>query len=345
MSKRVLVTGGLGFIGSHFVEELIKRDEYYDITILDAKTYCVSNNTEIYLKNLVKDNSICRLKVIYGCISEINHDISVTDYDYIVNFAAESHVDRSISNSSEIFLKSNVSGVNKLLQQCLDSGFVGRFVQISTDEVYGALGKYQKSSEESDTANPSSIYSSTKASAEYIALSYNKTHGLDVVVTRCCNNFGPRQYSEKLIPVVISKAMNDEKIPVYGSGENIRQWIFVKDHCKQIYDVMLYGESRNIYNIAPTYKNISELSNITLVKKILNILNKEHNLIEYVDDRLGHDMRYSINSSKVQLLRARNGLLDREDSSRKTFDEDLNTTVEWYKKLSRWWDPSYKYTS
>lgn len=345
MGKKILVTGGLGFIGSHFVEHLIRKDRGSNITILDAKTYCVSNNTILFLENLSKTRSVGSLNIIINNISDIRTlGINVNDYDYIVNFAAESHVDNSISDSSGVFLDTNVCSVNDILQECLNAEYKGRFVQISTDEVYGALSKYQKSSTEDDTLNPSSIYSSTKAAAEHIALSYNKTHGLDVMVTRCCNNFGPRQYTEKLIPVVISKAMNNEKIPVYGTGENVRQWIFVRDHCEQIYDVMMYGEPGEIYNIAPSYENISELSNITLVKKIINLLGKDYDLIEYVGDRKGHDMRYSINSTKVYLLRARNGLLKTKnlyDWTENTLDRDLTLTVKWYTKYPSWWDSGY----
>ena len=338
-NKSILVTGGLGFIGSHFVETLYKKCNNCIIDIVDKKDYCVSRQTEdlIFEKGRESSNEVT---ILFQDIKEYKFD---REYDYVVNFAAQSHVDRSISSGDE-FVETNVNGMYNLIKQVSAKT---RFIQIGTDEVYGSLDINDPPSNEFDTLFPSSVYSSTKAAADMIALSMHKTHGTNVIVTRCCNNFGPRQYPEKLIPVVIKSILSDKKIPVYGSGSNRRQWIFVKDHCEQVFDIMLYGKSGEIYNIAPSYRDWkhliipNELTNLNIINKIIEILTKEDpsNLIEYVKDRKGHDLRYMLNGNKTRFM---------IDSSRqhqpelphihKTFEKDLEYTIMWYKLNQTWWD-------
>jgi len=338
-NKKILVTGGLGFIGSHFVELLYKRCNNCIIDIVDKKDYCVSKRTEdlLFDKGRESGNDV---SIIYHDIVTWNLD---TEYDYIVNFAAQSHVDRSISSGDE-FVKTNVNGMYNLLKQVSAKT---RFIQIGTDEVYGSLDINDAPSDEFDTLFPSSVYSSTKASADLIALSMHKTHGKDVIVTRCCNNFGPRQYPEKLIPVVVKSILSDKKIPVYGNGVNRRQWIFVKDHCAQVFDIMLYGEAGEIYNIAPSYRDWdhliipNELTNLNIIHKIIEILTKEepNNLIEYVEDRKGHDLRYRLNGNKTRFMIDRSRQHQPElPHIHKTFEKDLEYTIMWYKDNQRWWE-------
>jgi len=214
-NKNILVTGGLGFIGSHFIELLYKECENCEITIIDSYAYCVSEKTEDYLWDMYKGSSN-KLDIIYVSISDFKLD---KEYDYIVNFAAESHVDNSIT-AGDVFIDSNYVGVYELLKQLSDST---RFLQVGTDEVYGSLDFNSDPSEEYSPLDPSSIYSATKAGADLLALSFNRTYKKDVIITRCTNNFGPRQFSEKFIPVVINKVRKNEKIPIYGKGENMRQ--------------------------------------------------------------------------------------------------------------------------
>ena len=325
MLKKILVTGGLGFIGSHFVELLLDTCNDCIIDILDIKDYCVSDKTEKLLINKAEATSnhldIFEANIAYWEFEDV--------YDYVINFAAQSHVDRSIEDGNE-FVMTNVVGTHNLLNQFRGT----RFVQIGTDEVYGSLSSLDRPSLESDLLAPSSVYSSSKASADLIALSFYHTHKKDVVVTRCTNNFGPRQYPEKLIPVVIDKIEEDEQIPVYGSGENIRQWIYVKDHAEQILKVMLKGTAGEIYNIAPSYLANSEITNIDIVNKIINICGSGE--IEYVTDRKGHDMRYSLNGSKTKRLDIKEDNLFLPGLE-KTFDSDLEYTIMWYKENKDWW--------
>lgn len=324
-NKKILVTGGLGFIGSHFVELLLDKCNDCIIDIIDIKDYCVSNKTETLLIKKA-ENTSNHLDVFKADIVDCE---LVEEYDYIVNFAAQSHVDRSIEDGND-FVMTNVVGTHNLLDQ-----FNGtRFVQIGTDEVYGSLSNLSHPSLEVDPLFPSSVYSSSKASADLIALSFYHTHKKDVVVTRCTNNFGPRQYPEKLIPVIVDKIETGEKIPVYGTGENIRQWIYVVDHVQQILKVMLKGTAGEIYNIAPSYTANSEITNIDIVNYIIDICGSGE--IEYVTDRKGHDMRYSLNGSKTRRLDTckNNPFLP---GLEKTFEIDLEHTIMWYKENKDWW--------
>jgi dTDP-glucose 4,6-dehydratase len=239
----------------------------------------------------------------------------VPDCDTIINFAAESHVDRSIENS-EPFVKSNIIGVNIILN--LIKKNKKKFIQISTDEVFGSLMK--GSAVESSKFNPSSPYAASKASAELLIKSFHKTYDLDVMITRCTNNYGPRQYTEKLIPKVISLAIKNKKIPIFGNGTNIRDWIYVDDHCDAIEKVLLQGKSGESYNISSD----NELDNIYVIKKILKILDKKEELMEFVDDRPGHDFRYSLNSSKIK-----KNLFWKPSTK---FTQGLEKTIEWFEK-------------
>ena len=348
-NKNILVTGGLGFIGSHFVELLLKECNQCNIDIVDILDYCVSPKTDEFLCE--KEKSSTNTLQIFE--DDINFFKFEKEYDYIINFAAQSHVDRSIASGDE-FLKSNIHGMYHLLNQVKEGT---RFIQIGTDEVYGSLSSNDVSSKEEDNLEPSSVYSSTKASADLIALSYNKTHNIDVIVTRCCNNFGPRQYPEKLIPVAVNKLLKNEKIPVYGDGKNTRQWIYVKDHCQQVYDVMLYGTAGEIYNIAPSYINSAtsgnEICNIDLIHQIIGLVyNPKYgngyypddygDHIEYVTDRKGHDWRYSLNGSKLRsLIEQSRGHQQELPTMQKTFASDLEYTIMWYIKNQDWWENGY----
>ena len=339
VNKKILVTGGLGFIGSHFVELLYEKCENCIIDIVDIKDYCVSQQTEdlIFDKGNESSNDVT---ILFQDIKDYKFD---REYDYVINFAAQSHVDRSISSGDE-FVETNVNGMYNLLRQVSSNT---RFIQIGTDEVYGSLDIKDTPSSELDILSPSSVYSSTKAAADLIALSMHKTHGTNVIVTRCCNNFGPRQYPEKLIPVVIKSIISDKKVPVYGTGSNRRQWIYVKDHCEQVFDIMLYGSAGEIYNIAPSYRDWkhliipNEITNLNLINKIIGILTKDdpNNLIEYVEDRKGHDLRYRLNGNKTRFMIDRSRQHQPElPHIHKTFEKDLEYTIMWYKLNLTWWD-------
>ena len=332
-NKHILVTGGLGFIGSHFVELLHEQCTNCKITIVDSYNYSVSEKTENLIWDLFLDKKN-KLEIVYKPIHKFD---KVGVYDYIVNFAAESHVDNSIENGDP-FIESNVVGVYHLLNQLREGQ---RFIQIGTDEVYGSLQLTSSPSEEGDTLQPSSVYSSTKAAADLIALSYYHTYKRDVIVTRCTNNFGPRQYPEKLIPVVVRNALADAYVPVYGTGENIRQWIYVKDHCEKIFNVLKYGTSGEIYNFAPNYNGIenhSEINNINLVQEILYILNKPESLISFVEDRKGHDLKYCLRESNYRNMMIEAGYQLDLPGTEKTFADDLRYTIMWYTKNESWWE-------
>ena len=307
---RLLVTGGLGFIGSNFVLNVLKNNSDIIVTNVDAEL------TGSDLRNLdgLKDSS--NYKYVKGNITnKILMEELIGNSDAVINFAAETFVDRSILDANQ-FLVSNIRGTYTILEILRKQK--KRLVQISTDEVYGSLEN--GSATEDFRYNPSNPYAATKASAELLVNSYVKTYDLDCVITRCTNNYGPRQFYEKLIPKTIFLANHNKKIPIYGTGKNIRDWIFVDDHCEAVYNVLLNGKSGESYNISSN----NELDNTTIVKKILEIMNKSGNLIEFVDDRPGHDLRYSLDSSKI-----RKSLKWAEKT---TFQEGLEKTIEWYLK-------------
>tara|TARA_B100000029_G_scaffold504981_1_gene584825 strand:+ start:3149 stop:4138 length:990 start_codon:yes stop_codon:yes gene_type:complete len=305
---KLLITGGLGFIGSNFIVQTLKNSSGIKITNVDAE---LSGSNHENLKNL--ENSQNYNFVKGNITNNILMEKLIADCDLVINFAAESFVDKSIINSNQ-FLVSNIRGTYTILENIRKHK--KRFVQISTDEVFGSLS--EGSANEEDRFSPSNPYAATKASAELLINSYITTYDLDCVITRCTNNYGPRQFYEKLIPKTILLAHQNKKIPIYGNGKNIRDWIFVDDHCEAVNQVMLNGKPGESYNISAN----NELDNITIVEKILDHMNKSTDLIEFVDDRPGHDYRYSLNSRKIY---------DSLNWKNKTnFNDGLEKTISWY---------------
>ena len=304
---KVLVTGGLGFIGSNFILKLLERNDI-KITNVDAELYGSDH------KNLSQINDSDRYNFVKGNISNKKFmEEQISECDVVVNFAAESHVDRSI-NDANPFLVSNIRGAFTILD--IITKQKKRMIQVSTDEVFGSLTN--DTATELSKFNPSSPYAATKASAELIINSYFTTYNSDVIITRCTNNYGPRQFAEKLIPKTIILANKNQKIPIYGNGSNIRDWIYVDDHCDAIEMALFRGKSGDSYNISAD----NEVNNLTIVKKILEIMNKSDDLINFVEDRPGHDYRYSMSSKKVS---------NELDWNVKTsFDEGLEKTIHWY---------------
>ncbi|TDQ00041.1 dTDP-glucose 4,6-dehydratase [Halanaerobium saccharolyticum] len=314
---KILVTGGAGFIGSNFIRYQL---ENYDDQIINVDKLSYAGN----LDNLkaVENSPNYEFKKLDICNKEKIDQIMHQGIDYIVNFAAESHVDRSIEDPS-VFVKTNIEGTQNLLDLALKFG-VKRFVQISTDEVYGSLGPEGKFKEDSPL-NPSSPYAASKAAADLLVKSYAKTYELPVNITRSSNNFGPYQYPEKLIPLFIINALQNEKLPLYGDGSNIRDWIYVKDHCRAIDLVMRRGDSGEIYNIGAN----NEKSNLEITQKILSLLSKSELLIKHVEDRKGHDYRYAVDTSKIK-----NELGWKVEYD---FEQAVEKTLNWYLDHKQWW--------
>jgi dTDP-glucose 4,6-dehydratase len=310
---RLLITGGAGFIGCNFVRHILAEHPGYEVVVLDKLTYAgrMENLQEVIDKISFVQGDIC---------DKSDVDKAITDCDAVVNFAAETHVDRSITQAGS-FIRSNVLGTHTLLEAARTSG-LEKFVQIGTDEVYGSApaGSFI----ESDPLDPSSPYSASKAGADLLARAYFTTYGLHVSITRSSNNFGPYQYPEKLIPFFIFRAMRGETLPVYGSGLNVRDWLYVSDNCSAIDLVLHKGRPGEIYNIGGG----NELTNLEITRKILRRLNKPEVLIEHVRDRLGHDFRYSIDSKKIRNLGWR---------PERNFDDALEKTVDWYVNNEWWW--------
>ncbi|MBE7118560.1 dTDP-glucose 4,6-dehydratase [Bacillus cereus] len=317
----ILVTGGAGFIGSNFIHYMLKNYETYKIINYDALTYSGNLNNV----KAIQDNP--NYSFIKGKIQNrelLEHIINERDVQVIVNFAAESHVDRSIENPIP-FYDTNVIGTVTLLELVKKYPHI-KLVQVSTDEVYGSLGKTGKFTEETLLA-PNSPYSSSKASADMIALSYYKTYQLPVIVTRCSNNYGPYQYPEKLIPLMVTNALEGKTLPLYGDGLNVRDWLHVTDHCSAI-DVILHkGRLGEVYNIGGN----NEKTNVDVVEEIIILLGKTKKDIEFVTDRLGHDRRYAIDAQKMK------NELNWEPEY--TFEQGLKETVEWYEHHLEWWRP------
>ncbi|CAH2464978.1 MULTISPECIES: dTDP-glucose 4,6-dehydratase [Bacillus] len=316
---KILVTGGAGFIGSNFIHYMLKNYETYKIINYDALTYSGNLNN---VKS-IQDNpnySFIKGKIQNGELLE--HIINERDVQIIVNFAAESHVDRSIENPIP-FYDTNVIGTVTLLELVKKYPHI-KLVQVSTDEVYGSLGKTGKFTEETPLA-PNSPYSSSKASADMIALSYYKTYQLPVIVTRCSNNYGPYQYPEKLIPLMVTNALEGKNLPLYGDGLNVRDWLHVTDHCSAIDVVLHKGRLGEVYNIGGN----NEKTNVDVVEQIINLLGKTKKDIEFVTDRLGHDRRYAIDAQKMK------NEFDWEPKY--TFEQGLKETVEWYENNTEWW--------
>lgn len=313
---KILVTGGCGFIGSNFIRYLLKKYDY-EIVNLDLLTYAGN------LDNLSDIKYHRNYSFVRGDISNVNHVRYVFEKcqpNIIINFAAESHVDRSIENS-QFFITTNIVGTQVLLDFAKEFK-IEKFIQISTDEVYGSIlrGKFTEKS----LLKPSSPYSSSKASADLIALSYYITFGLNVVITRCSNNYGPFQYPEKFIPLLITNAFEGKKFPIYKKGQNIRDWIHVEDHCRAIDLIFHKGRKGEIYNIGAN----NERRNIDIAKLIANETGVE-DVIEFVSDRLGHDFRYSINFSKITEKLGWEPIYD--------FESGIRNTIQWYKDHECWW--------
>ncbi|TMB25353.1 MAG: dTDP-glucose 4,6-dehydratase [Deltaproteobacteria bacterium] len=320
MTRTVLVTGGAGFIGSNLVRFLRRERPEWKVVNLDKLTY--AGNAES-VADLRQDPGHVFVRGDIANAELVEHLIRHHAVDAILNLAAESHVDRSILGPG-IFVQTNVSGTQVLLEAARQAR-VKRFLQISTDEVYGSLGASGKFTEAS-TLRPSSPYSASKAAADLLVLAYGHTFGLDVVVTRCSNNYGPYQFPEKLIPLMIANALEGRRLPVYGDGLQVRDWIHVEDHCRALLAALEKGRGGEIYNIGSD----NEWPNIQIVGRLLEILQKPRELIEHVKDRPGHDRRYAIDASKA---RAELGW-----SPHIAFPDGLKATVEWYQQNRGWWE-------
>lgn len=315
---RLLVTGGAGFIGSCFIRHILNKYPDYKVINLDVLTYAGN------IENLddVKNNpnyqfvhgNICDKKLVRDLISQV---------DTVVNFAAESHVDRSITGP-EIFIETNVQGTLNLLQASKEFG-VERYLQVSTDEVYGSLGKTGYFTEETHI-EPNSPYSASKAGADLLVRAYYETYKMPCLITRCSNNYGPYQYPEKLIPFFISQLLKGEKVPVYGDGLNVRDWLYVYDHCAAIDTVLHKGKFGEVYNIG----GHNEKTNMEITKIILEAMGKDESSIRYVEDRLGHDKRYAIDNTKIQTELGWKPSL--------TFEEGIKLTIDWYLSNQSWMD-------
>jgi len=316
--KKMLVTGGAGFIGSNFVRMVL--DEHPDCLVvnLDKLTYAgnlenldgyLDNERHIFIKGDICDDELVAKLMNEHCI------------EWVVNFAAESHVDRSIIGP-KVFIDTNVSGTLTLLQAAKEKR-VEKFLQISTDEAYGSLG-IEGLFTENTPLSPNSPYSASKASADHLVCAFGHTFGLPYNITRCSNNYGSYQFPEKLIPLMIHNALNDKPLPVYGDGMNVRDWLFVYDHCTAIWSVLTQGQSGQIYNVG----GCNEMPNIEIVKIILNHLKKPESLIAYVTDRLGHDRRYAIDATKI--------MSDLDWKPSVTFEQGIRKTIDWYLQNDEW---------
>jgi dTDP-glucose 4,6-dehydratase len=318
----LLVTGGAGFIGSNFIRHILHTHPDYYIINLDSLTYAGN------LNNLKDYDTNPRHTFIRGDICDfalVNTIMEKQGIDSVVHFAAESHVDKSIADAS-VFVKTNVLGTHTVLETAKRKN-VSRFIHISTDEVYGS--RLAESFRETDNLSPSSPYSSSKAGSDLLALSYHTTYNLPVIVTRCTNNYGPYQFPEKLIPLFVTNLLDGNKVPLYGTGKNIRDWIHVQDHCRAIDFLLDKGNSGEVYNIGGE----NEKTNIEITQKILKVLKKDISMIEYVQDRPGHDFRYSLDCSKLRALGW---------SPSYSFEEGLKDTVSWYAQNEWWWRPLKK---
>lgn len=319
---RLLVTGGAGFIGSNFVRRIVNGTYpgVSQLTVLDKLTYA---GTLKNLEMLPKES----FEFIKGDIANPDLISGLTKrHDAIVNFAAESHVDRSITGARD-FIETNVLGVQNLLAASLQNQ-VSVFVQVSTDEVYGSISEGSWSEEY--PLLPNSPYSASKASADLICRSYNRTFEMDIRVTRCSNNYGPHQFPEKVIPLFVTNLIDNGKVPLYGNGLNVRDWLHVDDHCDGIYSVLSEGKSGNIYNIGGG----RELTNRELTEIILRKFDRDESSIEYVTDRLGHDLRYSVSHEKISRELGYKPKIN--------FEDGIEETIEWYKRNESWWRPLKK---
>ena len=319
----VIVTGGAGFIGGNFIHYMLKTHPGYRIVCIDCLTYAGNMAT----LEPVKDNPdfrFCKVDItdrdaVYKIFEEEKPDI-------VVNFAAESHVDRSIEDPS-VFLRTNIIGTSVMMDACRKYG-IKRYHQVSTDEVYGdlPLDRPDLFFTEETPIHTSSPYSASKASADLLVLAYHRTFGLPVTISRCSNNYGPYHFPEKLIPLMIANALNDKKLPVYGTGENVRDWLYVEDHCKAIDLIIHKGRVGEIYNVG----GHNEMRNIDIVKLIIKALGKSEDLIEFVSDRKGHDLRYAIDPTKIST--------ERGWEPETMFAEGIQKTIDWYLNNREWWE-------
>ncbi len=319
---KICVTGAAGFIGGNFVYYMLENHPDYDIVGLDLLTYAGNLET---LEEAMKNP---HFKFTKGDIADREYVYDLFEkekFDIVVNFAAESHVDRSIVNP-EIFLKTNILGTSVLMDACRKYG-IKRYHQVSTDEVYGdlPLDRPDLFFTEETPIHTSSPYSSSKAGADLLVLAYHRTYGLPVTITRCSNNYGPYHFPEKLIPLIISRALADESLPVYGTGENVRDWLYVKDHCAAIDKVIHNGREGEVYNVG----GHNERTNLQVVKTILKELGKPESLITFVTDRKGHDRRYAIDPTKIET--------ELGWSPTTTFDVGIKQTIDWYLTHKQWW--------
>ena len=319
----LLVTGGAGFIGANFIYDQLKRHPDDSIVCLDALTYAGN------LKTLAEAMENPRFRFVKADIADrmaVDELFGANHFDIVVNFAAESHVDRSIENP-ELFLRTNILGTQVLMDASRRFG-VGRFHQVSTDEVYGdlPLDRPDLLFTEETPLHASSPYSASKASADLLVLAYHRTYGLPATISRCSNNYGPYHFPEKLIPLMISRALADQPLPVYGKGENVRDWLYVEDHCSAIDLVIRGGRVGEVYNIG----GHNERTNLQVVLAILHELGKPESLVSYVKDRLGHDMRYAIDPTKIST--------ELGWEPRTSFDEGIRKTVRWYLEHRDWWE-------
>jgi dTDP-glucose 4,6-dehydratase len=315
ITMKILITGGAGFIGSNFARYILKEHPEYEVVVLDKLTYAGRKENLIDIWD--------RITFIKGDIT-VREDVAkaAADCDYIVNFAAETHVDRSIIQAGT-FVLTDVLGVYNLLETAREQR-ASRFVQISTDEVYGPILK--GSFKEADRLNPRNPYSASKAGGELLCRAYFETYGLPVIVTRSSNNYGPYQHPEKLIPKTVINALLDKTVPMYGTGKNIRDWLYVEDNCAAIGLVLQKGQPGEIYNIGAN----QELENLQVVKKVLKLTQKLENSIRFVEDRLGHDFRYSVDLEKIRRLGWK---------PETRFEEGIEKTVQWYRDNAQWWKP------
>lgn len=318
---RLLVTGGAGFIGSNFVR-MISRGELVGVShviVLDKLTYAGLRENLDHVSGIstyvFQHGDICNPELVTSLVSEV---------DAVVNFAAESHVDRSISGAAD-FIQANIVGVQVLLDAIKAADRKIRFLQISTDEVYGSIetGSWT----EDWPLQPNSPYSASKAGGELLARSYHQTHKLDVVITRCSNNYGTHHFPEKLIPLFITNLLEGKKVPVYGKGKNVRDWLHVDDHCRGIFKVLMNGRSGQVYNIGGG----RELTNIEITNLLLEAMGADESSIEYVEDRKGHDLRYSVDWTKINK--------ELEYEPQVNFEDGLKDTIQWYRDNEAWWKP------
>ena len=314
--KNLLVTGGSGFIGSNFIRHMLGKYPDYKIINLDKITYAGNPDNLKDIENNLNYSFVCGDICDPDVVNKVMQRV-----DHVVHFAAESHVDRSIEDGS-VFVRTNILGTHTLLEIALKHN-IKKFVHISTDEVYGSI--LYGSFKETDILTPSSPYSSSKAGSDLLAQSYHITHDLPVIITRCTNNFGPYQYPEKLIPLFVTNLVDNKKVPIYGTGQNVRDWIHVLDHCKAVDFVLHNGSIGEIYNIGSG----AEKTNLEITQKLLEILCKNDSMIKYVEDRPGHDLRYSLDFSKLMEM----GWAPEYD-----FNDGLKETAKWYVDNRWWWE-------